>query len=277
MSYFANRIKYRAALLASVVLLLTVMLLSSTIGNADIGVLEALNIVASKIPGAKRLLGNDIVDSTQAIIVLNIRMPRIFLAAAIGALLSIIGGCFQGLFKNPMADSYVLGISNGAGLGATIAIVFGLNISWNVLGLGMVSIMAFAGAFVTAVTVFAIARVGGRLPTVNLLLTGIAVGLFEYSIITILMVFNRDKIEGIIMWLMGSAEGFRNTILEGLKFTGVKGYEIHMGKTDYLEGCIPFLSIKRFPDEDSEKAGGMRNKAGNVFGTYIHGIFDNTV
>jgi iron complex transport system permease protein len=101
-----------------------------------------------------------------------------------------------------MADPYVLGISNGAGLGATIAIVFGLESIW--WGIGMVSLLAFVRALATTFAVYAIAKVGGRLPSINVLLAGVAVGLFEYSIITILMIFKKDKIESIIMWLMGS-------------------------------------------------------------------------
>lgn len=202
MSYFKKKIKYKLILILSIGVLALTMLLSSTIGIADIGIWNALKIILSRIPIINLLLENDTINKTHVMIVLNIRMPRIILAASVGSLLAAVGGCFQGLFRNPMADPYVLGISNGAGLGATIAIIFGFeSISW---GVGMVSLSAFTGALLTAIAVYAIANAGGRLPTVNLLLSGIAVGLFEYSIITILMVFKREKIESIIMWLMGS-------------------------------------------------------------------------
>jgi len=202
MSYYEKKLKYKLMLILSLGILLFTMLLSSTMGIADIGILNVMKIMLSRIPGISLLLESDTINKTYAMIVLDIRMPRIILAAAIGALLATVGGCFQGLFRNPMADPYVLGISNGAGLGATIAIVFGLESIWR--GVGIVSLLAFIGASATTIAVYAIANVGGRLPSVNLLLSGVAVGLFEYSIITILMILKRDKIESIIMWLMGS-------------------------------------------------------------------------
>ncbi|PYG89076.1 iron complex transport system permease protein [Ruminiclostridium sufflavum DSM 19573] len=202
MSYFQKKLKYNLLLLIAFGILVFIMLISCTIGIADIGIFNALKILVSKIPGIGLLIGGDSINSTYKMIVLDIRMPRIVLAAAIGAILAAVGGCFQGLFRNPMADPYVLGISNGAGLGAAIAIAFGMDsILW---GAGMVPFLAFAGALTTTVVVYAIANVGGRLPSANLLLSGVAVGLFEYSLITILMILRRDKIEGIFMWLMGS-------------------------------------------------------------------------
>jgi iron complex transport system permease protein len=202
MSYFEKKVKYRLILCLSLGLLILIMFFSSIIGVADIGFLEAIKIMLSRIAGLEFLFDINTQDETHVMIVLDIRMPRIILSALIGAILAVVGGTFQGLFKNPMADPYVLGISNGAGLGATVAIIFALE-SWY-FGVGMVSLLAFIGALVTIIIVYSIASVGGRLPPVNLLLSGIAVGLFEYSIITILMVFNRGKIENIFMWLMGS-------------------------------------------------------------------------
>ena len=64
-------------------------------------------------------------------------------------------------------------------------------------------------------------------------------------------------------------------MLKGLNGIGIKGYEIHMGTTEYEEGCIPYLTINRVLEKESMSAGGVRNEAGTVFGTYIHGIFDN--
>jgi len=64
-------------------------------------------------------------------------------------------------------------------------------------------------------------------------------------------------------------------LLEGLQGTGIEGYEIHMGTTEYSNGCVPYLTINKVLDKDTTHTGGIRNEAGNVFGTYIHGIFDN--
>lgn len=202
MSHLNKKVKYRTFLFLAYGLLILSVFFSSTVGIADIGMFEALKIMVAGIPGMSALFQGNSVDHTHTMIILDIRMPRILLSASIGAILAVVGGSFQGLFRNPMADPYVLGISNGAGLGATLAIVLGLEgLSF---GVGLISLSAFAGALLTTILVYMIASVGGRLPSVNLLLSGIAVGLFEYSIITVLMVFKRDKIENIIMWLMGS-------------------------------------------------------------------------
>jgi iron complex transport system permease protein len=116
MSYFKNRHKYRLILHISIILLLAVMLISNTMGIADIGIFDSLKIIVSRIPMIGKIINRNTLNNTNALIVLDIRMPRIILSASIGALLASIGGCFQGLFRNPMADPYVLGISNGAGL-----------------------------------------------------------------------------------------------------------------------------------------------------------------
>lgn len=84
-------------------------------------------------------------------------------------------------------------------------------------------------------------------------------------------VFQPKKITTQVEGTISGDEG----ILQGLKGMGIKGYEIHMGTTDFMEGCIPYLSIHKVLGKNQEMTGGVRNAAGNVFGTYIHGIFDN--
>lgn len=135
-------------------------------------------------------------------IVLNLRLPRIILAALIGMGLSMVGAAFQAIFKNPMADPYVLGVSSGAAVGATTAIVLGLNTVF--LGIGIITISAFIGSLITTFVVYNIARIGNKIPTVTLLLSGVAVSFFLSSIISLLMVFNRDDLAKIIFWTMGS-------------------------------------------------------------------------
>ena len=186
--------KSKPLLAILILLLFCIMILSSTLGAADISFVEALRIMTG--------FSSKYTNETHKVIILKIRMPRIFLAALVGIGLSIVGGTFQGLFKNQLADPYVLGISSGAGLGATLAIIF--SFEGAVLGFAFNSLCAFIGAILTALLVFTVAKVGNKLSVANMLLAGLAVSFFMSSIISILMIINRNQIEKIMFWLMGS-------------------------------------------------------------------------
>ncbi|MBV1821816.1 iron chelate uptake ABC transporter family permease subunit, partial [Bacteroidales bacterium MSK.15.36] len=101
------------------------IILSSTLGVANITFSKSMQILMSKIPFINKLLNVDNISETHKLIIINIRLPRIILSALIGAGLSVVGCVFQAIFKNPMADPYVLGISSGSALGASISIVMG--------------------------------------------------------------------------------------------------------------------------------------------------------
>ena len=135
-------------------------------------------------------------------IIWQIRMPRILLAGFTGCGLSVVGAAFQGMFRNPLADPHILGVSSGAALGATIAMLSG--IGFNFLGLGMIGTFALIGALLTAFIVYQLSGVGNKLPVVNILLTGTAVSTMLSAIISFLMTFNHDKIEKVYLWTMGS-------------------------------------------------------------------------
>lgn len=201
MTYIDKRKTYRILLIASIGVLFVVMVFSSTLGVANISFSEAIQIMLSKIPGIGRLFTPS-QEQTHNVIVLKIRLPRILLASLIGIGLSVVGSSMQGMFKNPMADPGILGISTGAALGATLAIVTGMQkLVW---GIGIVTIAAFAGALLTTFLIYSIARVGNKIPTITLLLSGVAVSFLFSSMITMLMVFNREQIENIVLWTMGS-------------------------------------------------------------------------
>lgn len=201
MTYIDKRKTYRILLIVSIGILFVVMVFSSTLGVANISFSEAIQIMLSKIPGIGRLFTPS-QEQTHNIIVLKIRLPRILLASLIGIGLSVVGSSMQGMFKNPMADPGILGISTGAALGATLAIVTGMQkLVW---GIGIVTIAAFAGALLTTFLIYSIARVGNKIPTITLLLSGVAVSFLFSSMITMLMVFNREQIENIVLWTMGS-------------------------------------------------------------------------
>ncbi len=142
--------------------------------------------------------------ATWETILFQVRLPRVFLAALVGAALSLAGAAYQGLFHNPLADPYLVGVSSGAGLGATLAIYLGVQLTW--AGLGAVPIFAFAGALAATAVIYGLARVGGRTPVTTLLLAGVAVAALLSAITTYiwLSAANAFQTMSILSWLMGS-------------------------------------------------------------------------
>lgn len=185
--------------------LIFLIIFCSTLGVANISFVQSIKILLSKIPLIGDYVSLEGIKSTSLTIVFNIRLPRIFTAALVGAALSVVGAVYQGIFKNPMADPYVLGVSSGAAVGATIAIVLGLSTTF--YGFGMINVLAFAGAILTILIAYNIARVGNKLPSTTLLLAGVVLSFLFSSINSLLMFFNRDQVESIVFWLMGSFNG----------------------------------------------------------------------
>jgi len=140
-----------------------------------------------------------------ATILWEIRLPRILLTALAGAALAISGACLQGIFQNPMADPYILGLSSGGALGAAIAITFGLDIS--LLGLSSVPLFALVGAMATALAVLRLGQTNGKIRPETLLLAGIAVNAFLSAIVSFLMTLNMERGtfggNSLYWWLMG--------------------------------------------------------------------------
>jgi iron complex transport system permease protein len=192
------------------ILLVAVLIFSALhCGVARIPVAQSLRIIASRIPGLNHWVSVTDINRTAVTILLNLRLPRILLAAVAGAGLAVAGAAFQGIFKNPMAEPYVLGISSGTALGAALAITLG--VETNFFGFGLITFSAFIGGILTALTVYRIARIGSKTPTVTLLLSGIAVNFFLTGIISLIMTFKREQIERIVMWTMGSVAAASRT------------------------------------------------------------------
>ncbi|MGM0689402.1 MAG: FecCD family ABC transporter permease [Bacillota bacterium] len=138
-------------------------------------------------------------------IILQIRAPRVLLAAAVGSSLAVAGAVFQGLFRNPMADPYVIGISSGAALGAVFAMLGGFSLTLG--GFGAVPLFAFAGGISTMIIVYSMARVGRAVPVMTLLLAGIAVSAFLSALVSLLTYFAGEKLHMVIFWMMGGLGG----------------------------------------------------------------------
>ncbi len=129
-------------------------------------------------------------DEREAAIVTQIRLPRVLLGLLVGGMLALAGGCFQGVFRNPLADPYLIGIAAGAGLGATAAIVLRLDNS-------IMPVFAFLGALLAAVTAYALGSAR------NLILAGVAIASFLSAIQTYLLQRNVDTILEVYSWLLG--------------------------------------------------------------------------
>jgi iron complex transport system permease protein len=156
-------------------------------------------------PGAvaRALVGRAGTDSVEAIVTLQLRLPRVLAATLAGGALAVAGVAFQGLTRNPLAEPSILGVSSGAAFGVVLAQIFGLGLS-TLEALG-VATFAFAGALLAAVVVYGIAAVPGGLSIQTLLLGGVIVGIFFSSAITVLIsVVDFDRLGGVVHWLLGN-------------------------------------------------------------------------
>lgn len=181
--------------------LLLATLVAISIGAAQIPLNLVGKVFLNRLPLLTRFARRTDFSSTYETIIFEVRLPRVILSAIVGAALATAGVIFQGLFKNPMADPYIIGVSSGAALGATLAIV--LQTGMGLLGFYAIPFMAFLGAMVTTLIVYRLAKVGGRIPISSLLLSGIAVGSFLTAIISFIMASVGKDLYSVIFWLMG--------------------------------------------------------------------------
>ncbi len=136
-------------------------------------------------------------------IFVRIRLPRIVLACLVGAALACSGVVFQALLRNPLADPYILGISSGAGLGAIIAVISGLN--WTLWGRSPIAVFAFIGALGTVWLVWFLGRLTGKFYITGLLLAGVVVNAFFSAMIMFLTSVSKvEQVYSTILWLMGN-------------------------------------------------------------------------
>jgi len=181
------------------ILLVVMVALATTVGSVEIPFLTTSSILLSKLP---------LIDiaptwpSALETIILEIRLPRVILAGLVGAALATAGATYQGLFRNPLADPYLIGVAQGAALGAVIG--FLLPTTWHGLGFGIIPLLAFSGALISTAIVYNLARVGKTIPVTTLILAGVALGALLGSIVSYLIISSGEQIHGIIFWLMGS-------------------------------------------------------------------------
>lgn len=180
-----------------IISLLAMIFLALVVGSVQLGVPRAARILGEVVLGFK----DEGIAQFERQILLDVRLPRIILAIIVGAALSMAGVIYQSLFRNPMADPSVIGTSSGAALGATIAIAAGFNLK--IHPQATIPLMAFAGAILTTLLVYYLAKTGPRVPMTVLLLAGIAVSTFMSSAISLIMILQRNEMYNIVSWLMG--------------------------------------------------------------------------
>lgn len=196
--YYHRRITF----LILLCLLISITMGSILFGTVDIGIDEGIKIIGKHIPGLNQWINLDGIKPSHITIIMNLRLPRVILALFVGMGLSSAGCVYQGVFSNPMADPYLIGVSSGAAFGATLAML--LPIPNQLLAIGSVSVMAFFGAITVMFVVFLISNNKGKLPTVTLILSGIAMNYFISSFIAFLMLFNKESLEEVYFWTLGS-------------------------------------------------------------------------
>jgi iron complex transport system permease protein len=157
---------------------------------------------------------------TFAFILTGIRLPRTALVLLTGAALGGSGAAYQGLFRNPLADPYLIGVASGAGLGAVLAM--SINWPYSFWGLLAVPVAAFIGALLTVFLVYTLARVGKVVPTTNLILAGVAFGSFATAVTTYLMLRSTAELHRAIAWLNGgSSQAGWEPVLAMLPFLAI--------------------------------------------------------
>ena len=187
-----NRPRTASLLVGLIVVLLAVLILSLGVGAVALTPAQLVAALWARVTTASQAAPE------VAIIVWDLRLARALLAIIIGAGLAAAGAAYQAVFRNPLADPFIIGASGGAALGATLAIV---------IGLPAVLPAAFLGAVAAVAAVYALAQAGGRPSAVNLLLAGAALSTLLSSLVSLVMFLSDRNLHEIFAWLMGGLSG----------------------------------------------------------------------
>lgn len=229
--------------LFSLLLLATAALLSVAIGTVFIPPGMLARLVLARLPGFS--IAADLPQAYQAIL-FQVRLPRAALMMLTGAALASSGAAYQGLFRNPLADPYLIGVASGAGLGA----VFALSLNWpeNLLGMYTVPASAFLAAILTILVVYNLAKVGRAIPTTTLILAGVAFSSFATSLTSFLMFRSNTELRRAFAWLLGGgAIGGWEPVLAMLPY-------VLIGMTG-LSLCGHALNVLQFGEEQAQQLG----------------------
>ncbi|MDB0047675.1 iron ABC transporter permease [Porticoccaceae bacterium] len=183
------------------ILLPVIVLYSMTVGTVSISMAEAFSAAVDRL-----FSSTDSIGQTQ-VILFDIRLPRILLALLVGAILASTGAVMQGLFRNPLADPSLIGVSGGASVGASLMIVLasGAVESGLLMGLSLVALGAFFGGFAATILVYRLATSGIGTSVTTMLLAGIAIGALAGALNSLLSYFaDNDMLRQISLWQMGN-------------------------------------------------------------------------
>ena len=185
--------------IVTILLWIVVSILSLVVGSVAIPIQTVLQLLAAKLGLSSIPLQSDL----YATILFDLRLPRTVLIAFTGAALAGSGAAYQGLFRNPLADPYLIGVASGAGLGAVIA----MSIHWpaKLLGMYTIPIAAFLAGMLTVVVVYSIAKIGKTVPTTNLLLAGVTISSFCTALTSFLMLHAHNELRRALTWLLGGS------------------------------------------------------------------------
>lgn len=199
-----NRKKIKPAyLLLALAGCLLIVWICTVVGAASVSIGDANWILLNKLFHMNVSLEG--ISKGDITIIWKIRFPRILLGFIAGAALSVSGAGYQGIFKNPMADPFVLGVSSGAALGAAIGIICHFTFRFGVLN--STTLLAFAGSFAALILVYSISKVGRKVPVATLLLSGVAVNSTLSAVMSFLMMMNKQSMDQIMFWTMGTLNG----------------------------------------------------------------------
>jgi len=233
--------------LLNLILLLLVIILSVAVGAVYIPPALIVRMVFGRLFGIQSVGSWPEAFST---IVFAIRLPHTVLIALSGAALAGSGAAYQGLFRNPLADPYLIGVASGAGLGAVLAMALreAGNLAGGLSGLFAVPVAAFLGAALTVALVYALARTGKSVPTTTLILAGVAVGSFASALTSFLMLRSTGEVRRALGWLLGGATmtGW-HPVLAALPYIG-----LGLGVLS-LSGHA--LNVLQFGDEQAQQLG----------------------
>jgi iron complex transport system permease protein len=186
--------------------------LALSVGSSGVRFGESLAILRSGAVGS----------SLDRAILLDIRLPRVLLAFVVGMSLATAGATFQAVFRNPLADPFLLGVAGGGALGAAVAV--GLGLAFRFLGMGAPQLLGFAGSLATIFLVYRLARVGGRLPAQTLLLAGVIISFFFSALLMLLVSLYPERyVEGVLFWTMGNLTALN---IDRAALYGVAGYAV---------------------------------------------------
>ena len=187
-------------LVALVVATAVSAVVSLAFGSEPLSVSGVVDVLRARLAGGR---GS---DPTYDTIVWELRAPRVIMAVVVGAGLSIAGACMQTLVRNPLADPYLLGVSSGAGVGATLVIVLGV---FSGLGIWALSAGALGGALLATALVFGISMAQGGITPLRLVLTGVVMSAAFSSVSSFLVFFSADPraTQSVLFWLLGSLSG----------------------------------------------------------------------